>query len=144
MRQLIHSLTPAAGDNRYNGRPLFRAGIQNSGSISPAYDTTSPKAQRVYDNVVADSPCAGVADSLSCLRGLDYRDFDAAVNRLPGLLSYRSLDITYFPRPDTSDNFFTQSPEVPIQNGQFHKMPIIVGDQEDEGRPHQCVCRHMR
>lgn len=39
------------GDNTYNGKPLFRAGIMDSGSIVPADPVDCPKGQAVYDQV---------------------------------------------------------------------------------------------
>lgn len=84
----------------YNGKPLFRAAIMNSGAVTPVTDVSSPKAQAIYDKVVASSSCAGLADSLSCLRSLPYNDFQRAVTSVPGIFSYRSLDLSYLPRPD--------------------------------------------
>lgn len=37
------------GDNTYNGAPLFRSAIMNSGSIVPANPVDGTKAQVVYD-----------------------------------------------------------------------------------------------
>ncbi|KAK4629312.1 putative secreted lipase [Fulvia fulva] len=121
------------GDHTYNGKPLFRAGIMNSGAVIPATDVSTPKAQAIYDKVVASSSCAGSTNSLSCLRALPYNDFQRAVTSVPGIFSYRSLDLSYLPRPDPGNNFFSQSPELAIAAGRFAKVPIIVGDQEDEG-----------
>lgn len=39
------------GDNTYKGKPLFRAGIMNSGSIVPAERVDSAKAQAIYNEV---------------------------------------------------------------------------------------------
>jgi carboxylesterase type B len=39
------------GDNTYNGKPLFRAGIMNSGSVVPADPVDCPKGQAIYDRV---------------------------------------------------------------------------------------------
>jgi carboxylesterase type B len=39
------------GDNTYKGKPLFRGGIMNSGSIVPAQPVDSNKAQAIYDTV---------------------------------------------------------------------------------------------
>jgi carboxylesterase type B len=39
------------GDNTYNGKPLFRAGIMNSGSMVPADPVDCPKGQDIYDRV---------------------------------------------------------------------------------------------
>lgn len=110
----------------------------NSGSVIPATDVSSPKPQAVYDKVVASSPCAGTADTLSCLRGLDYATFLRAVSSVPGIFSYRSLDLSYLPRPDPGDSFFSESPELSLQAGRYVKIPTIIGDQEDEGK--RVVC----
>lgn len=39
------------GDNTYKGKPLFRGGIMNSGSVIPAEPVDCPKGQEVYDLV---------------------------------------------------------------------------------------------
>jgi carboxylesterase type B len=39
------------GDNTYKGKPLFRGGIMNSGSLVPAQPVDSGKAQAIYDRV---------------------------------------------------------------------------------------------
>jgi carboxylesterase type B len=39
------------GDNVYNGKPLFRAAIMNSGSVVPADPVDCPKGQAIYDRV---------------------------------------------------------------------------------------------
>lgn len=120
------------GDNAYKGKPLFRAGIMNSGSILPAQPVTAPKAQAIYDAVAESAGCSG-EDSLACLRGLDSNDFLQASTSVPHFLGYHGLDLSYMPRPDPNDDFFPESPEIPLREGRFFKMPIIIGDQEDEG-----------
>ncbi|EME79809.1 uncharacterized protein MYCFIDRAFT_199464 [Pseudocercospora fijiensis CIRAD86] len=119
----------AVGCGEYCG--FWRAAITNSGSVIPAEDVSTAKAQAIYDKVVASSSCAGSSDSLTCLRGLSYADFLRAVSSVPGIFSYRSLDLSYLPRPDPGGNFFSQSPEVSIANGAYAKAPVIIGDQED-------------
>jgi hypothetical protein len=69
-----------SGDNTYNGKALFRGAIMDSGSIVPALDVASPKAQAVYDTVVNAGGCSGSSDTLACLRGLDYATFMTAAN----------------------------------------------------------------
>lgn len=39
------------GDHTYKGKPLFRAGIMNSGSVIPADPVDCPKGQLIYDTV---------------------------------------------------------------------------------------------
>ncbi|KAG9948611.1 lipase 3 precursor, partial [Aureobasidium melanogenum] len=122
-----------SGDNTYNGKPLFRGAISDSGSIVPAVDVDHPKAQAVYDTVVNAAGCSGSSDTLACLRSLDYETFESAVNSLPGIFSYSSVNLAYLPRPDPSDGFFPVSPEVAVAKGNYAKVPLISGDQEDEG-----------
>lgn len=121
------------GDINYKGKPLFRAGIMNSGSITPVVPADSPKAQAVYDQVVQEAGCSAAKDTLSCLRGVPYEAFAYAANSLPGIFSYRSVDLAYIPRPDNTTNFLPVSPEKLIENGTYARVPVIIGDQEDEG-----------
>jgi hypothetical protein len=69
-----------SGDNTYNGKPLFRGAIMNSGSIVPAVDVAHPKAQAVYDVVVNAAGCSGSSDTLACLRSVDYDTFMRAAD----------------------------------------------------------------
>ncbi|KAK1585869.1 carboxylesterase [Colletotrichum navitas] len=119
------------GNNTYKGQALFRGAIMNSGSIVPSDPLDCPKGQAVYDKVVATAGCSGQADTLNCLRGVDYNTFLNAVTSVPGILSYNSLSLSYLPRPDGKT--LTASPDVLIQNGQYAAVPMIIGDQEDEG-----------
>jgi len=121
------------GDSTYNGKPLFRGAMMDSGSIVPALQVSDPKPQGIYDSVVTAAGCSGSADTLACLRSVSYTVLLNAVNSVPGIFSYSSVDLSYLPRPDNSSNFFSVSPEVSIQNGAYTKVPIIIGDQEDEG-----------
>lgn len=119
------------GDNTYNGKPLFRAGIMNSGSVVPADAVDGTKGQEIYDTVIKAAGCDTAADSLECLRGLDYDTFLNAVNSVPGLVNYNSVALSYLPRPDGI--FLTDSPDILAINGKVAKVPVIIGDQEDEG-----------
>ncbi len=119
------------GDNTYNGKPLFRGSIMNSGSIVPADRVDSPKAQQVFDTVAAAAGCSSSTDKLACLRGKDYQTFLNAANSVPGILSYTSVALSYLPRPDGTA--LTDSPEVLVANGKYAAVPMIIGDQEDEG-----------
>lgn len=119
------------GDADYNGKPLFRGAIMNSGSIVPADPVDSPKGQAIYDAVVAAGGCSGAADTLDCLRDLDYDKFLDAANSVPGLLSYSSVALSYVPRPDGTA--LPDSPDVLAATGRYHAVPMIIGDQEDEG-----------
>jgi acetylcholinesterase len=63
------------GDNEYNGKPLFRATIMDSGSIVPADPVDCAKSQNVYDTVVQNAGCGGATDTLDCLRSVDYQTY---------------------------------------------------------------------
>jgi carboxylesterase type B len=119
------------GDNTYKGKPLFRGAIMNSGSLVPADPVDCPKAQVVYDAVVAEAGCAGFQDTLACLRAAPYDKFLAAANSVPGILSYSSVALSYMPRPD--GKVLTQSPDLLVKAGKYAAVPMIIGDQEDEG-----------
>ncbi|KAK3617880.1 hypothetical protein LTR56_025012 [Elasticomyces elasticus] len=121
------------GDNTYKGKALFRGVIMDSGSITPANNVTTPKAQTVYDTAVDSAGCSSSADTLACLRKVDYTTFLNAVNSVPATLGYRSVDLSYLPRPDAGDKFFSRSPDLSVASGAFAKVPIIIGDQQDEG-----------
>lgn len=121
------------GDSTYNGKPLFRGAMMDSGSLVPAVQVSEPKAQNIYDMVVSAAGCAGSADTLACLRSVSYTVLLNAVNSVPGIFSYSAVDLSYLPRPDNSSTFFSDSPEVSVENGAYTKVPIIIGDQEDEG-----------
>jgi carboxylesterase type B len=121
------------GDNTYNGNPLFRGLIMDSGAITPALPVDHPKPQSIYDSVVDAAFCPRGPKSLQCLRLVPYTVLLNAMNSVPGIFSYRAVDLAYLPRPDPSDNFFPVSPDTAVLNGQFTKVPIIIGDQEDEG-----------
>ncbi|GAO16369.1 uncharacterized protein UV8b_00274 [Ustilaginoidea virens] len=119
------------GNNTYKGSPLFRAAIMNSGSVTPLDPLDCPKGQAVFDQVAETGGCASAEDKLACLRALSSNDFLNAVTSVQGLLSYSSLALSYLPRPD--GRTITQSPEKLIRAEQYAAVPMIVGNQEDEG-----------
>lgn len=119
------------GDNSYKGGKLFRAAIMNSGSVIPALPVDHRKPQAVFDKVASSAGCGGATDALACLRAADYTKFLNAANSVPGILGYRSIDLSYLPRPDPSDPFFPESPDTAVYKQTA--VPVIIGDQEDEG-----------
>ena len=119
------------GDASYKGKPLFRGGIMNSGSAVPADPVDCPKGQAIYDQVVDRAGCASSADTLACLREVDYDTFFDAVNSVPGIFSYNSVALSYLPRPDGV--VLRASPDEIVTSGEYYAVPMIIGDQEDEG-----------
>jgi carboxylesterase type B len=119
------------GNNKYKGKPLFRGAIMNSGSLVPTNPVDSPKAQGIYDAVVKKAGCSSAKDTLNCLRQLSYSKFLDAANSVPHVLSYNSVALSYLPRPDGKT--LTKSPELLAKEGKYAAVPMIIGDQEDEG-----------
>ncbi|KAH8811041.1 lipase 1 [Xylogone sp. PMI_703] len=119
------------GNNTYKDKPLFRAALMESGSILPADSVDSPKAQAIYDMVVDSAGCRGSKDSLSCLRSVDYATFLNAASSVPVASSYNSIALSYLPRPDGA--VLPASPDVLANRGQVAKVPVLIGNQEDEG-----------
>lgn len=90
----------------------------DSGSAIPSFDVASPLPQGIFNTVSRNAGCNTASDVLSCLRALygslnlilflmillltflssPYTQFLNAVNGVPGIFSYRSLDLSYLPR----------------------------------------------
>ncbi|PHH59613.1 hypothetical protein CDD81_2825 [Ophiocordyceps australis] len=121
------------GNVSYKGKPLFHGAIMNSGSSAPVEPIDCPKAQAVFDLVVAAARCdsPAVGSELDCLRNMPYHDFLAAANAVPGFWSFSSLSLSYLPRPD--GHVLPDSPDVLAQQARYHAVPVIIGNQEDEG-----------
>ncbi|CAN8102932.1 unnamed protein product [Discula destructiva] len=121
------------GDNMYKGKPLFRGAIMNSGSITPTENIDSAKAQAIYDTVAAIAGCTETATttSLDCLRAADYPVFLSAINSVPGILSYTTTALSFLPRPDGV--VLPASPDVLAEEGRYAAVPMIIGNQRDEG-----------
>jgi len=105
----------------------------NSGSVLPADPVNSTRAQAIFDQVTAISGCSDASDKLACLRAAPYNKFLEAQNSLPSVAGYGGLNLTFLARPDHKYDFFPLSPELAAREGQFVKVPIITGNQEDEG-----------
>ncbi|KAH8891512.1 alpha/beta-hydrolase [Thozetella sp. PMI_491] len=121
------------GDSTYNGRPLFRAAIMDSGSVASIAPVDGEKAQSIFDAVVEAAGCSSDTDSdkLACLRSVDYETFLSATNSVPAFLSYESISLSYMPRPDGKT--LTESPHILAKDGKYASVPIIIGSMEDEG-----------
>ncbi|SPO03612.1 probable triacylglycerol lipase V precursor [Cephalotrichum gorgonifer] len=119
------------GNSTYHDKKLFRGAIMNSGSVVPADPMDCPKGQEVYNGIVEVAGCTGATDTLECLRALEYTDFLRAANSVPGTLSYHSVALSYLPRPDGV--VLPDSPDRLVAESRYAAVPMIIGDQEDEG-----------
>ncbi|KZT61798.1 alpha/beta-hydrolase [Calocera cornea HHB12733] len=108
----------------------FRAAIMESGSPLPVGPPSY--AQGVFDQIVDFSNCSSANDKLECLRHLDESTFLQAVATTPSIeSSYVNLHLAYIPRID-----YNTVPDFPpnlLRSGRFAKLPVISGDNEDEG-----------
>lgn len=115
------------GDNTYNGKPLFRGAIMESGAMVPVDDVRCNKSQSIFDTVAKAANCDGFDDVLACLRLADYFTYLNAVSAVPGIIGFSGLDVSYAPRPDPGDDFYPQSPELALAQGKFAKVPVLTG-----------------
>lgn len=99
----------------------------------PAEPVNSDRAQQEFNAVVQAAGCDPASEKLACLRSLNYTQYNAAVNTLPAIFAYESLNLQYIVRPDPTDGFFPASPEKALFAGAYAKVPILIGDLEDEG-----------
>nr|ACN78942.1 lipase [Diutina rugosa] len=119
------------GDNTYKGKPLFRAGIMQSGAMVPSDPVDGTYGTQIYDTLVASTGCSSASNKLACLRGLSTQALLDATNDTPGFLAFSSLRLSYLPRPDgvnITDDFYAL-----VRNGKYAHVPVIIGDQNDEG-----------
>jgi carboxylesterase type B len=119
------------GDATYGNGTLFQGAIMSSGSAAPVDPIDSPRAQEIYDGVVSRANCSGSDDTLDCLRRCNFSTIADAINNAPGIFSYSSLALSYLPRPD--EKVLENSSEIMVKAGRYHAVPVIIGDQEDEG-----------
>ncbi|KAH6700606.1 lipase 2 [Leptodontidium sp. MPI-SDFR-AT-0119] len=111
----------------YNGRNdgLFRAAIAQSGS-SLSFGRYRPISdhQKIYNNILAATNCSNSSDTLDCLRGVPF----VALNNVFNSSTSGSLQA-----PVIDEDFIVQSPTTQLLNGQFLKVPLLIGTNTDEG-----------
>ncbi|KZL79159.1 sterol esterase precursor [Colletotrichum incanum] len=121
------------------GDEILQDGSANLGLLNQRMDlkwiadniASGANPRAVYDTVVQAAGCAGSPDTLDCLRSVSYGTFLRAATSLPSILSYEALALAYVPRPDGV--VFRDSPDILARNGRYAAVPMIIGNQEDEG-----------
>lgn len=117
----------------YNGRDdgLFVGAIPES-TFWPTQRTVA-EMESQYDLVVQNTGCAGTSDKLACLRALDISIIQAANVQapFPGAPS-EPLPLWYF-LPVVDGTFITGQLYDSFQNGDIVKVPLLVGDDTNEG-----------
>ncbi|KAI0645330.1 carotenoid ester lipase precursor [Trametes meyenii] len=120
----LHMLTND-GDNE----GLFRAGFLESGAPGPYGDIL--ELQNTYDQIVNDAGCSNTKDSLECLRSISANVLRAAMNKSPSFVDYVQLNTPWNAHADGV--FVTEPPEYLLLRGNIARIPIVVGNVEDEG-----------
>ncbi|KIJ66167.1 hypothetical protein HYDPIDRAFT_87569 [Hydnomerulius pinastri MD-312] len=124
-------LQMTAFDGELNG--LFSGAVTQSGFAQPLHQLN--ESQPIYDQMVEYTNCttpAGGNSTLDCLRALPYETLMSAVNKIPPLLSYQSLDTSF--RPTVDGVMFKRTTRQSLEAGLYAKViPIIAGNVDDEG-----------
>lgn len=99
------------------GGPIFRY---------PGGFNASDLKQQTYDSLVRNTSCVslvGTAASLDCLRNLPFDDINKALNFTGVPLWAPVLD----------GDFISDYPANQLDQGNFLKIPILIGENSDEG-----------
>ncbi|CAI6331760.1 unnamed protein product [Periconia digitata] len=111
----------------YNGRDdkLFRSAIMQSGApIAISDQNRDAFFESAYQNLTANTNCNDHSSPLDCLRSLPYEELNAAINTT-GLSSIWS--------PQVDGDIVARTSSIQINEGNFVRVPIIVGATSDEG-----------
>ncbi|KAJ6468622.1 sterol esterase [Mycena vitilis] len=116
-------------NKRFESSALVRGAFLLSGS--PITTGSIADGQSHYDNLVAANNCTHAADTLACLRSVPLPAFTRTVDNTTNLFSFSSVQNIWRPRVD--GDVIVQNPLVSVASGQFAKIPIMTGDDDDEG-----------
>ncbi|KAJ7116116.1 sterol esterase [Mycena crocata] len=116
-------------NKRMTAPDLFRGAFTISGTPVPVLSQAD--GQGHYDGLVAANNCTAAADTLECLRDVPYDTLLGTINATPDLFSYQGLELIWGPRVD--GDVVLQNPALSIAQGAFAKIPILTGDDDDEG-----------
>ncbi|KAL8292856.1 hypothetical protein RQP46_000550 [Phenoliferia psychrophenolica] len=110
---------------------LFQAAFCESGAQLPTGSILN--GQKLYDDIANSTNCTNPdpAASLSCLREAPYEQLVAAVDQTPGIFPYQSHRLAWQPRSDGV--FLTADAQELVAEGKIAKIPVIIGDCDDEG-----------
>ncbi|TVY83864.1 Lipase [Lachnellula suecica] len=133
---VIHGASAGAGSvalhlTAYGGRDdgLFVGGIGES-VFFPAQPQVS-ELEWQFERYANDTGCAGSADELACIRSKDITVLQAANVGTP--FPGRNNAPLFYWTPTIDGDFIQDYPYRLIEQGKFVKVPIIFGDDTDEG-----------
>ncbi|KAF9022991.1 alpha/beta-hydrolase [Rhodocollybia butyracea] len=101
---------------------LFRGGIMESGTATTGSFPSLNETQQSYDTVVESTGCASSKDTLACLRSVSVETFITATN---------VSNLGFGPVVDGL--FITQRPSLSLASGKMIKVPLLLGQNTDEG-----------
>ncbi|PPQ70409.1 hypothetical protein CVT26_013826 [Gymnopilus dilepis] len=108
---------------------LFRGACMQSGS--PIAFGSIESGQEFYDALVVDTGCTHAKDTLRCLRAVPFNTLRNAVNKSPSISNITSLRLAWGPRVDGI--FLEDDPLKLIASGKVARVPVVSGDEDDEG-----------
>lgn len=103
------------------GEKIFEQGILESGSPSSNTFHSMEENQHFYDSLAKHFSCAHANDSLACLKKVPARE----------LLKYFNTSTIFGPIID--GDFIPDYPRNLVDQGRYHKVPVIIGTDMDEG-----------
>lgn len=123
------------GDNTYNGKPLFRAAIMQSGSANPFGTITDPFPQQMYQRFANAADCGNLndADTMSCLRSKPTDVIQRAGNMFPAIEKFGIIPMVAGFSPRADGDFLTKPAFDLLSEGKVAQVPYITGVNEDEG-----------
>lgn len=124
---VAHHMILNDGDHTYKNKPLFSAGIMQSGGALPFDDARSARPQAAYDSIVKSVGCDSESDKLSCLRTKNMTEIAQSL----GNYTLADAFIAFSPRAD--GGALKKNSYDMFREGKFAKIPYITGCQEDEG-----------
>jgi len=111
---------------------LFRGAILESGGATSVVIPDVASKQEIFDYLVNTTGCQGATSQFKCLQFTPTAKFQAAVQEADQYwLSKGKSSMTYGPVLD--GDFIPSQPSALIKKGYFVKVPIINGENLDEG-----------
>ncbi|KAK0203479.1 sterol esterase [Desarmillaria ectypa] len=116
----------------YNGRTtdgLFRGIFMQSGA--PWTTRNISYGQPTFDRIADETGCNTSGSVIDCLRDVPYDTLMTAINTLPPVFNYTSLNLAFQPYNDGL--ILAQNAQKAVQQGQFAQVPSVAGSCADEG-----------
>lgn len=108
--------------------PFIKGAIMESGSavLHDIWAASVPQYEDDFENVVDYFNCTEASDVIECLQDVDEIDLQYAFNITNGIMKYT-------PFPVVDGDIIPKSGYDSYANGEFTKIPILIGDNTDEG-----------